>query len=124
MNIDRILDLAASSAATDTYLPAPEKILAGHPQQSIRNDYSSPCGQFNVGIWTGEPGQWTVNYTEHEYCEILQGVSVIRDKEGNSRTVKTGDRFVIPAGFSGTWEVVESCRKVYVVFEAAEKPEA
>ncbi|HLD67170.1 MAG TPA: cupin domain-containing protein, partial [Pseudomonas sp.] len=28
-----------------------------------------------------------------------------------------GDRFVIPAGFSGTWEVLEPCRKVYVMFE-------
>lgn len=118
MNINSILDLAVSAAATDTYLPAAEKILAGHPQQSVRNDYASPCGQFNVGIWSGEPGQWTISYTEHEYCEILQGISVIRDQDGNSRTVKCGDRFVIPAGFSGTWEVLESCRKVYVVFEA------
>ncbi|MCY1403997.1 hypothetical protein D9M71_191940 [compost metagenome] len=58
-----------------------------------------------------------MNYTEHEYCEILQGVSVIRDQDGNARTVRTGDRFVIPAGFQGTWEVLESCRKVYVIFE-------
>ncbi|WP_414028394.1 cupin domain-containing protein, partial [Escherichia coli] len=28
------------------------------------------------------------------------------------------DRFVIPAGFQGTWEVLEACRKVYVIFEA------
>jgi uncharacterized cupin superfamily protein len=25
---------------------------------------------------------------------------------------------VIPAGFSGTWEVVEDCAKIYAIFEA------
>jgi hypothetical protein len=40
-----------------------------------------------------------VNFTEHEYCEIVQGVSVLRDNDGNSKTVRAGDRFVIPAGF-------------------------
>ena len=62
-------------------------------------------------------GQRTVNYTENEYCEILQGVSVLRDSDGNAKTLRVGDRFVIPAGFRGTWEVLEACRKVYVIFE-------
>ncbi len=44
-------------------------------------------------------------------------ISVLRDNDGNSKTLRTGDRFVIPAGFRGTWEVLEPCRKIYVVFE-------
>ena len=44
-------------------------------------------------------------------------MSVIRDQDGNAKTVRAGDRFVIPSGFSGTWEVLEACRKVYVIFE-------
>lgn len=119
MKIDRIVDFATATTEAESYLPAAEKIVAGEPQQSVRNHYASPCGQFNAGEWSGEVGCWKVNYTEHEYCEILAGVSVIRDAEGNARTVKAGDRFVIPAGFSGTWEVVEPCRKIYVVFEQA-----
>jgi hypothetical protein len=115
----QIVDFATASSPTETYLPAPEKILKGNPEQSVRNHYGSPCGQFNAGIWEGAPGQWTVNYSEHEYCEILQGVSVLRDAAGNARTVRAGDRFVIPAGFSGSWEVLEHCRKVYVIFEQA-----
>ncbi|KAF1067965.1 MAG: hypothetical protein GAK45_01518 [Pseudomonas citronellolis] len=117
MNVEQIIDFAQASTAPEHYRPAAEKILKGDPAQNVRNHYGSPCGQFNVGIWEGEPGQWQVNYTEHEYCEILQGVSVIRDADGGARTVRAGDRFVIPAGFSGTWEVLESCRKVYVIFE-------
>jgi len=119
MNIESIVDFATSPATAEHCRPAPEKILKGDPEQSGRNHYGSPCGQFNVGIWEGAVGQWTVNYTEHEYCEILQGVSVIRDAAGSAKTVRAGDRFVIPAGFSGTWEVLEACRKVYVIFEQA-----
>lgn len=118
MPLDKIVDFASSTTPAEHYRPAKEKILKGDPEQNVRNHYSSPCGQFSSGVWEGAVGQWTVNYTEHEYCEILQGVSVLRDKDGSARTVRAGDRFVIPAGFSGTWEVLEPCRKVYVIFEA------
>ena len=117
MSIDSIIDFANSSATPEHYRPAPEKVLKGDPAQSVTNHYSSPCNQFHAGVWEGEPGQWSIRYTEHEYCEILQGVSVIRDEQGNAKTVRAGDRFVIPAGLVGTWEVLETCRKVYVMFE-------
>ncbi len=119
MSIEQIVDLAHSTAALEQYRPAAEKILSGDPAQRVRNAFASPCGQFNVGFWEGEPGHWTVNYSEHEYCEILEGVSVLHAADGGSRTVRAGDRFVIPAGFQGSWEVVERCRKVYVIFEQA-----
>ena len=40
-------------------------------------------------------------------------IEQIIDKE-----LAQGGRFVIPAGFIGTWEVLETCEKVYVMFEA------
>lgn len=117
MSIASIVDFAQVLTEAERYRPAAEKILKGEPDQAVYNHYSSPCGQFAAGVWEGEVGQWTVNYTEHEYCEIVQGVSVLRDQEGNAKTLRAGDRFVIPAGFKGTWEVLESCRKIYVMFE-------
>lgn len=120
MSISRLIDFAVSTPPAERFLPAPEKVLAGQPEQTVYNHYASPRGEFAAGVWEGQVGQWVVNYTEHEYCEIIQGVSVIRDQDGNARTVRAGDRFVIPAGFSGTWEVLEPCRKVYVVYEPKE----
>jgi uncharacterized cupin superfamily protein len=117
MSIEQIVDFAVATPDPVRYSPAPGKVLSGEPTQAVFNHYSSPCSQFSAGVWEGEAGQWTVSYSEHEYCEIVQGVSVIRDEAGNARTVRAGDRFVIPAGFKGTWEVLEPCRKVYVVFE-------
>lgn len=117
MSIQDIVDFSQANTAPERYRPDAEKILKGDPEQTVYNHYNSPCGQMNAGVWEGEVGQWTVNYTEHEYCEIVQGVSVLRDADGNAKTLRAGDRFVIPAGFSGTWEVLEPCRKIYVVFE-------
>ncbi|MBD8707291.1 cupin domain-containing protein [Pseudomonas sp. CFBP 13711] len=117
MSIESIVDFSEATTAAERFTPAAEKILKGEPNQTVYNHYNSPCGQLNAGVWEGEVGQWKVNYTEHEYCEIVQGVSVIRDEAGKSKTLRAGDRFVIPAGFTGTWEVLEACRKIYVVFE-------
>jgi uncharacterized cupin superfamily protein len=123
MTIDSIVDFSEASTSAETYRPAAEKILEGDPQQTLYNHYNSPCGQMSAGVWEGETGQWKVSYTEHEFCEIVHGVSVLRDEQGHSKTLRVGDRFVIPAGFKGTWEVLENCRKIYVVFEQAQSPE-
>jgi uncharacterized cupin superfamily protein len=117
MSIQDIVDFSQANTKAEHYRPIQEKILKGDPEQTLYNHYNSPCGQMNAGVWEGAVGQWLVNYTEHEYCEIVQGVSVLRDREGNAKTLRVGDRFVIPAGFKGTWEVLEHCRKIYVAFE-------
>ncbi|MFT5789188.1 MAG: putative cupin superfamily protein [Shewanella sp.] len=117
IGIDSIIDFSAINTAVERYKLNAEKVLQGDPEQHLQNHYSSDCDQFHAGVWQGDIGRWKVNYSEHEYCEILSGTSIITDNGGNQTTVKTGDRFVIPAGFKGTWEVLESCRKVYVIFE-------
>ncbi|ABZ75558.1 protein of unknown function DUF861 cupin_3 [Shewanella halifaxensis HAW-EB4] len=117
-NIDSILNFAKLDTAIERYKLDTEKVLMGDPEQELQNHYSSDCEQFHAGVWQGDIGTWKVSYSEHEYCEILAGASKVTDKNGHSITVKTGDRFVIPAGFEGTWEVLDNCRKVYVIFES------
>lgn len=117
MSIENVVDFSTANTPAERYHLTPEKVLKGNPEHVLHNHYASPCGQLNAGMWESEVGQWDVNFTEHEYCEILQGVSVLRDREGNAKTLRAGDRFVIPAGFKGTWEVLEPCRKMYVAFE-------
>ncbi|MBP3864772.1 MAG: cupin domain-containing protein [Pseudomonas sp.] len=118
MSIASVVDFSTANTQAERFSPAPEKVLKSNPEHVLHNHYASPCGQLNAGMWESEVGQWDVNFTEHEYCEIVQGVSVLRDHEGNAKTLRAGDRFVIPAGFKGTWEVLEPCRKIYVVFES------
>lgn len=100
------------------HLP-PEKLLAGNPRQTVWLEYTDASKVFHVGVWASEPGKWNIRYTEEEQCHILEGVSIIRSDTGEETTVRAGDRFVIPRGFVGTWEVIETTRKTFVIYEPA-----
>ena len=70
-----------------------------------------------TGFWQSETGKWRISYTEEETCHLLAGVSIVTDEAGVSTTLRAGDSFVIPKGFTGTWEVVETSRKLYAIYE-------
>lgn len=101
----------------EAFMPAAGKLLSGQPAQTVANHYSDASGQFHSGEWTGEPGRWRVQYTEHEFCYVTRGRIAITDAEGQTVEVKAGDAFMVPAGFVGVWEVLEAAHKFYVIFE-------
>jgi uncharacterized cupin superfamily protein len=108
---------AAAAGAGEEYFLPPEKLLAGNPRQTVWMDYTDPSGRFMTGTWHSEPGRWKILYTEEEYFRVLEGRSVITDQAGTERIVSAGEECVIPAGFAGIWEVVESTRKRFVIYE-------
>jgi uncharacterized cupin superfamily protein len=97
--------------------PAPERIIAGIPRARVANQYADPTQQFFCGIWNSSTGKWRVRYTEHEFCVILEGRVRIESVSGIRHDVRIGDAFVVPAGFEGTWDVHEPCKKWYAIFE-------
>jgi uncharacterized protein len=104
-------------AAQEYFLPG-EKLLAGNPKQSVWNHYGDTSEKFFAGLWHSEIGKWKISYTEEEFCQILEGISIITDTDGNAVTVSAGDNLVVPRGFVGTWEVVQPTKKIYVIYEA------
>lgn len=94
-----------------------EKLISGNPLQTLWMHYTDESELFFSGIWQSEPGKWRIHYTEEEYCCISAGVSVVTDEAGNSTSLKTGDEFIIPKGFVGTWEVIETTTKRFVIYE-------
>ncbi len=94
--------------------PAPQKVLSGDPVFTTWNFEEIDKTRF-AGIWQSTPGKWTVSYDEWEFCHILQGHSVLTDEEGNEHHLFKGDSFVIRSGFKGTWEVLETTAKEYVI---------
>jgi len=109
---------SAPAVAAQEYFVAEEKLISGNPRQTVWLEYEDPSGQFFVGIWSSEVGEWRISYTEHEYCRILEGRSVITDAVGRAITVVADSEFTIPAGFTGTWRVVEPTRKRFTMYEA------
>lgn len=96
--------------------PPPERILSGKPTSRSWNAYETPDGRFFSGIWEADPGKWRIEYTEAEFCHILEGESVIAGEDGTHFTARAGEAFVIPPGFKGTWEVVTRTRKHYAIY--------
>jgi uncharacterized protein len=115
--IPKLIPFQGVLPAGEVYHPDKDRILAGNPVQSAQNLFASPDGRFNSGIWASEPGTWRVVFTEAEFCHLLEGVLVVRGDDGSQATFRAGDAFVTPAGFTGTWEVVEPARKFYAVYE-------
>ncbi|CAE6798580.1 cupin domain-containing protein [Paraburkholderia haematera] len=113
-DISNIVEFSKEEGELIQYRVPRGKLLSGNPMQTLTHRFISPCGRFSCGTWESTAGHWEVEYDEEEYCEILSGTSVVRDRAGREKVFRAGDRFVIPCGFSGTWEVVESCRKIYV----------
>jgi uncharacterized cupin superfamily protein len=110
------LTAAASTVGEEYFLPA-ERLLEGNPKQTVWMHYTDGSGKFMAGIWHSERGRWRILYTEEEYCQVLEGVSVITDQAGVAVTVRAGEEFVIPSGFVGTWDVLEPTRKRFVIYE-------
>jgi uncharacterized cupin superfamily protein len=119
-HIIRLVEESLLASEPIEYLPAPEKIVSGHPRQRVWSQYTDASQKFSVGIWECEPGAWRIRYTEEEYCRIVMGRSLLTSADGVVREVVAGDEFVIPRGFEGVWEVIERTRKVYVIYEGAE----
>ena len=93
--------------------PDPAKVLDGDPVHTTWN-LEDRDGLYS-GIWQSTPGTWRIAYDEWEYCRILSGRSVITEDGGPAQMVTTGDSFMLRPGFRGTWQVLETTVKDYVI---------
>src|SRR6188472_30316 len=73
--------------------------------------YRSPNGGFRSGFWSSKPGRSEIAYDKDELCTLLDGVVRLTDESGHTETYQAGDTFLIPKGFKGVWETVETTRK-------------
>ena len=93
--------------------PDPDKVLAGDPVHTTWN--VDQRGDQYCGIWQSTPGKWRVSYAEWEYVYIHAGHSILTNAEGVATHLMANDSFIIRPGFEGTWEVVETTIKDYVI---------
>jgi uncharacterized protein len=101
----------------DVSVPAADRVVSGDPEHRVWNYFTDSTQTFFAGRWSGTRGKWRVRYTENELCVVTTGRVVITSDLGERNTFGPGDAFLIPAGFSGTWEVLEDCSKIYAIFE-------
>lgn len=113
----KVVSFSDPGPETQRYHPALERIQDGNPEQTAQNFFTSADGRFNCGVWTCQPGKWRVVFSESEFVHLLEGVMVVAGDDGSERTFRAGDAFVCPAGFTGTWHVLETAKKYYAYYE-------
>jgi uncharacterized protein len=109
----KFLRVAGAAVEVESGAPAADRLISGDPRFSTWN--VEEADGLYAGIWEATPGKWRIDYDEWEFCHILSGVSVISEDRGETRTVRAGDSFILRPGFKGSWEVVETTRKEYVI---------
>ncbi len=93
----------------------PDRVVDGDPHHVTRMHFESPDGKLIAGTWTSTPGKWRVFTDRDEFCTILSGHVRLVEESGEAKTFRTGDAFLIPNGFRGYWEVIETTTKHFVI---------
>jgi uncharacterized protein len=73
-------------------------------------------GDASAGIWECAPGpsHWTLE--THEVIQRVAGRMTVTPDDGEPVQMAAGDVAVFPRGWSGSWLIHETVRKVYAIF--------
>ena len=93
----------------------PDRVVEGDPHHETRVQFASPDGGLVAGTWVSTPGKWHAFTDRDEFCMILSGHCALIAEDGNRQEFRTGDAFLIPNGFRGYWEVIETTTKHFVI---------
>ncbi len=112
--MSKVLTFDPNAITPEIGSPAADRLIAGDPQFRTWN-FEEAEGGIYAGIWEATPGKWRIVYDEWEYFHILSGYSIVTEEGGKPIHLKAGDRLILRPGFKGSWEVIETTRKDYVI---------
>jgi uncharacterized cupin superfamily protein len=98
--------------------PRPERLLRGNPRRETWNVVDEPVsGRLFVGVWRCEPGHWRIEMgaDERELFTVLAGRCRVHADDGSMQEAGPGEALWIPAGFRGSFEVLEPLTKTYAI---------
>lgn len=97
--------------------PFDEKnVFDGSPEQQVWNYFVGANEQFKSGMWDCTAGVFVGPMNNQiEFCHILEGEARIETTDGESRTVRAGDAFVMDNGLQPVWHIDKYVRKHYVI---------
>ena len=112
--MSHVLSFDPATVEPEKGAPAADRLISGNPEFTTWNLEEAEGGVY-AGLWQSTPGKWRIVYEEWEYFHILSGLSVVTEDGGTAHTLKAGDRLILRPGFMGTWEVIETTLKDYVI---------
>ena len=68
-----------------------------------------------LGTWTCDKGSVEINgHAVDEACFVLRGSVTLTNYDGQSETFSSGEAFLLPRGFRGTWSQSDNFAKLFV----------
>ncbi len=115
--VEGVVSFQGPEPSVERDFPRPDRLVRGNPERRTHNRFSDPSGRFHAGTWACDPGAWRIEVApgQQEFCTILEGRVRLTDDAGRSVEFGPGDSFVLPGGFTGTWDTLVSLRKRYVI---------
>jgi len=122
----RLLPLqAAMPGEPEVDHPRSERLIAGRPRRETWNVADlplAPGSRLSVGVWRCEPGHWRIAFGphQHELFTVLGGRCRLHEADGRWQEAGPGQALLIPAGFQGSFEVLETLTKTYAIVDAGD----
>jgi uncharacterized cupin superfamily protein len=107
-----------SSNANSMPLPphAPKPTSLDGQTESIASIWKSKDGSVETGVWECTPGTFTATRDGYdEVAHVVSGSATVTSGSGDVVSLVPGSTLVTPAGWTGSWTVHETMRKIYVV---------
>jgi uncharacterized cupin superfamily protein len=92
-----------------------EEVLEGNPSTITSILYRDEERGVISGVWQATPGKWRINYKVWEFCHILSGRCVIEIEGKEPVELRAGDAFIVEPGARGTWTILETMEKHFVI---------
>ena len=105
---------AAADAELEDWGPLDE--ATGAPMHTSGTTLWTGEGDQEAGVWecTAGPSRWSLG--TNEVVHIVSGRMTVTPDGGAPSDIGPGDIAVFPRGWTGTWQIHETIRKVYVIF--------
>lgn len=93
----------------------PDRVVEGDPHHETTLFFENEVGDLIAGLWKSTPGKWRAFADRDEFCYIISGHVRLIAEDGGAQAFRSGDAFLIPNGFRGYWEVLETTTKHFVI---------
>ena len=102
--------------------PQPDRLISGNPRRDTWSAVETGlagASRFYSGVWRSEVGHWRIAMgpSEQEVFTVLEGRCRVHGNDGQVQEAGPGQAIHIPPGFAGSFEVLETLTKVYVITE-------
>jgi uncharacterized protein len=91
--------------------------ISGEPVESVHVFHDD--GRARTGVWECTPGSFdSARNGDTEVMHFVAGAGTITSADGTVYEIRPGAVIVAPDGRSGVWDIRETARKVYVIWNA------